>query len=36
MSILSLALLWATPFMGLCLVLGVLLIAADYQSSRGD
>jgi hypothetical protein len=34
MSISPLALLWAMPFLGIALTLAVLMIAADYQSSK--
>jgi hypothetical protein len=34
MSILSMALLWATPFLGVCLTLAVLMIASDWSNSK--
>jgi hypothetical protein len=35
MSFDTIALLWATPFLGVCLTLAVLMVAADWQSSKG-
>jgi hypothetical protein len=34
MSISNIALLWALPFLSICLALAVLMIAADWPASR--
>jgi hypothetical protein len=34
MTLSPLALIWAMPFLGIALTLAVLMIAADYQSSK--
>jgi hypothetical protein len=36
MSISPLALVWAMPFLGIALTLAVLMIAADWQSSKSN
>jgi hypothetical protein len=34
MSFDTIALLWATPFLGVCLTLAVLMIASDWSNSK--
>lgn len=34
MSLLTLSILWATPFIGVCLALAILMVANDWSNSR--
>jgi hypothetical protein len=36
MTLSLLALLWAMPFLGVAFTLALLMIAADWQSSKGE